>query len=69
MLGWDAVRTIMKDRSEGSPVKAASAGEVQQVLVMFPSREELLLCYFSSLGCFERKHDLTQGLEVVHQVD
>jgi hypothetical protein len=24
-IGWDAVRTIMKDRKEGSPVKAASA--------------------------------------------
>lgn len=24
-IGWDAVRTIMKDRSDGSPVKAAAA--------------------------------------------
>ena len=27
-IGWDAVRTIMKDRSEGSPVKAASASSL-----------------------------------------
>jgi HEAT repeat protein len=27
-LGWDAVRTIMKDRSDGSPVKAAAASNL-----------------------------------------
>jgi len=27
-IGWDAVRTIMKDRSEGSPVKAASVSNL-----------------------------------------
>ena len=27
-IGWDAVRTIMKARSEGSPVKAASASSL-----------------------------------------
>jgi HEAT repeat protein len=27
-IGWDAVRTIMKDRSEGSPVKAAAASSL-----------------------------------------
>jgi HEAT repeat protein len=27
-IGWDAVRIIMKDRSEGSPVKAASASSL-----------------------------------------
>ena len=27
-MGWDAVRTIMKDRSDGSPVKAAAASNL-----------------------------------------
>lgn len=27
-IGWDAVRAIMKDRSNGSPVKAASASSL-----------------------------------------
>ena len=27
-IGWDAVRTIMKDRSDGSPVKAAAASNL-----------------------------------------
>ena len=41
----------------------------RQVLVMFPSREGLLFHCFPFCGCFERKHNLTQGLKVVHQVD
>lgn len=27
-IGWDAVRTIMKDRSDGSPIKAAAASNL-----------------------------------------
>jgi HEAT repeat protein len=27
-IGWDAIRTIMKDRSDGSPVKAAAASNL-----------------------------------------
>src|ERR1700730_5173242 len=38
-------------------------------LVMFPSQEGLPINYFSLCGCFERKHDLTQGLKVVYHVD
>jgi hypothetical protein len=45
-------------------------GEVKRPgLVMFPPGEGLLFHCFSFCGCFERKHDLMQGLKVVYHVD
>ena len=35
----------------------------------FLLRKNLLFRYFSLCGAFERKHDLTQGLEVVYHVN
>ena len=41
-------------------------GGIRQLLVMFPYARGLLLSCVSLRGCFERKHDLMQGVQVVH---